>query len=111
MGGLRLDLLGSTFVGMGMSLPALVLFFLTWTQNSERRRWIISGPYPLDRLGSGPLQVWIGVLGVVVGCILLSLGLIVFLMAEAPLASGVDLHQKKKPLGKLSIFDVMLWIM
>ena len=34
----------------------------------------------------------------------------VFLMAEAP-SSGVDLHQKKKPLGKLSIFDVMFWIM
>jgi hypothetical protein len=77
VGSLGLDLLGSTFVGMGMSLPALVLFFLTWMQNSERRRWIISGPYPLDRLGSGPLQVWIGVLGVVVGCILLSLGLII----------------------------------
>ena len=77
VGSLGLDLLGSTFVGMGMSLPALVLFFLTWMQNSERRRWIISGPYPLDRLGSGPLQVWIGILGVVVGCILLSLGLII----------------------------------
>ena len=77
VGSLGLDLLGSTFVGIGASLPATVLLFLAWMRTPERYAWIISGPYPLDRLGSGPLQLWTAIFGVVVGCILLSLGLII----------------------------------
>ena len=81
VGSLGLDLLGSTFVGIGVSLPVTVLLFLAWMRTPERYVWIISGPFPLDRLGSGPLQLWTAIFGGVVGCILFSLGLIIRIYA------------------------------
>ena len=72
-----LDLLGSVFVGNGVSLPVVVLLFLAWMRDPRHYSWVISGPYPLDRLGGGPFQLWTAILGVVFGCTFLSLGLII----------------------------------
>lgn len=87
-----LDLLGSGFVGIGVSLPAAVLLFLAWMRNSDRRYWVMSGPYPLSALGSGPFQLWIAVLSVVLGCILISLGLTIRSYAFSSTTRN-DLHR------------------
>lgn len=47
-------------------------FFLYWFVNgdSDRYQWLISGPYPFSSLGSGPFQLLIYIVIIVVALIL-----------------------------------------
>lgn len=69
------DLLSSTLLGLGI-LSVLAAPAVWWWVNGSRKRylWIISGPPPYDRLGSGPLQLWIGMLLVAAGVALFTVG-------------------------------------
>jgi 8-oxo-dGTP diphosphatase len=51
---------------------------LWWWINASRERylWIISGPPPYNRFGSGPLQLWMGIVLIVTGTVLFALGLL-----------------------------------
>ncbi|NLM46095.1 MAG: AI-2E family transporter [Firmicutes bacterium] len=65
---LFLDLL----VGLGVFLivsPALLFWLLHGS--TERYSWLISGPYPFNRLGSGPVQFWLSLALLVCGILLL----------------------------------------
>lgn len=72
------DLFSSTLLGLGIVF-ALTPFALWWWVNGspEWRLWIINGPAPYDRLGSGPLQLWIGILLAGSGVTLFVLGILV----------------------------------
>ena len=72
-----LGLLSSMLLGLG-ALFVLAAPGLWWWINASRERylWIISGPAPYDRLGSGPLQLWMGIFLVVTGTVLFTLGLL-----------------------------------
>lgn len=73
--GIKRDLLSSSLLGLGVVLALAAPAFWWWVNgNYERRMRIISGPPPFDRLGSGPLQIWIGVILIASGVCLFALG-------------------------------------
>ncbi|MGE5579267.1 MAG: hypothetical protein ACM3WU_04400 [Bacillota bacterium] len=74
---IRLDLLSSVLIGSGVTIPTVVVIFIKWATSGGRYHWIITGPYPFDSLGSGPFVVWSVLLSGMLGCILISLGLII----------------------------------
>lgn len=57
--------------GAVMSVPVALAWLLG---SSSRRLWIISGPRPFSLLGSGPLQLWIGIGGLGLGSLLIWIG-------------------------------------
>lgn len=70
-----LDLVGSTVLGLGLVMCVSPLLFWWWIHGSlERYLWIISGPAPFSMLGSGPVQLWAGVLLTVAGVALITFG-------------------------------------
>lgn len=73
--GVMLDLLSSSLLGLGIVLALAALAFWWWINgNYQRRIWIISGPPPYDQFGSGPLQLWIGLILAASGLGLFALG-------------------------------------
>jgi hypothetical protein len=70
-----LAVLAALLVGLGCLLLAAPVFLAWWIHGSpERYLRIISGPFPYDRLGSGPLQLWLGVALVCAGLVALAAG-------------------------------------
>ena len=76
-GRIVLDLFSSSLLGVGITSVLAAPAFWWWVNgNRERYLWIINGPPPYDRFGSGPLQLWIGVLLAATGVGLFMLGAI-----------------------------------
>ena len=72
---IALDLFSSCLLGLGIVLSLAAPAFWWWMNGShERYIWIISGPPPYDSFGSGPLQLWVGVLLVAGGLCLFMVG-------------------------------------
>lgn len=73
-----MDLVSATTMGLGVVLVASPFALWWWINGSaERRLWIISGPPPYGRLGSGPLQLWIGIFLAGTGIALFVLGVLI----------------------------------
>jgi len=80
-----LDLISSCLLGLGIVLALAAPAFWWWVNGSyERRMWIISGPPPYDRFGSGPLQIWIGVTLIASGFCLFALGVFLQTRRQRP---------------------------
>lgn len=72
---IAVDLFSSSLLGVGITFVLAAPAFWWWVNGSrERYLWIINGPAPYNRFGSGPLQLWIGVLLAAIGVVLFTLG-------------------------------------
>ena len=72
------DLVSSAILGLGILAMLFPLLLWWWLHGSpERYMWIISGPYPYDRLGGGPTQLWIGAAAGGIGLILFLIGVLI----------------------------------
>ncbi len=71
-----LDLASIVSLGIGAFLLALPIALYWWINgNEDRKIWIINGPYPYSHFGGGPYQAWIGLVLLLSGLVVISLGL------------------------------------
>jgi hypothetical protein len=74
-----LRLLGSLFLGFGILLVAFPIFFY-WFIHGDRDRyvWIIQGPAPFNQFGSGPFQLSIILISLLLGVISLYISWVIY---------------------------------
>ncbi|HEU4567021.1 MAG TPA: hypothetical protein VFR99_03240 [Marmoricola sp.] len=72
------ELVSSLLLGLGaVTLSAPAALYVLIHGSDRRYLWLISGPPPFDRLGSGPVQLWLGVGLVATGVLLVLLASLV----------------------------------